>query len=61
MTFVVLVFEDSPALQDLNERFLNMAKDREFKVLSFAETKPTNIGPMIKMVVVPTQSAGMEF
>lgn len=55
------MFEDSPALQDLNEKFLNMAKDREFKVLSFTETKPTNIGPMIKMVVVPTQSAGMEF
>ncbi|XP_008310916.1 protein SERAC1 [Cynoglossus semilaevis] len=51
--------KDSPALQDLNEKFLNMAKDREFKVLSFTETKPTNIGPMIKMVVVPTQSADL--
>lgn len=50
-------FSDSPALHDLNENFLNIAKDREIKVLSFAETLPTNIGPMIKILVVPTQSA----
>lgn len=52
------VFPDSPALRDLNVNFLNMAKDREFNVLSFAETMPTTIGPMIKILVVPTQSAG---
>lgn len=51
------VFSDSPALRNLNENFLIMAKEREFKVLSFAETEPTNIGPMIKLLVVPTQSA----
>ncbi|XP_051907996.1 protein SERAC1 isoform X1 [Hippocampus zosterae] len=50
---------DSPALRDLNENFLNMAKEKEIKVLSFAETLPTNIGPMIKIVVVPTQSANI--
>ncbi|XP_027140371.1 protein SERAC1 [Larimichthys crocea] len=51
--------KDSPALRGLNEDFLNMAKDKEFKVLSFAETLPTNIGPMIKILVVPTQSANL--
>lgn len=51
--------KDSPALRGLNENFLNMAKEREFKVLSFAETLPTNIGPMIKILVVPTQSANL--
>ncbi|XP_036405649.1 protein SERAC1 [Megalops cyprinoides] len=50
---------DSPALRELNENFLNMARDRDFKVLSFAETRPTTIGPMIKMVVVPVQSADL--
>lgn len=49
---------DSPSLRDLNESFLNMAKERQYKVLSFAETLPTTIGPMIKLLVVPPQSAG---
>ncbi|KAM3861649.1 protein SERAC1 [Diretmus argenteus] len=51
--------KDSPALRDLNEDFLNMAKEREFKVLSFAEKLPTNIGPMLKIMVVPAQSADL--
>lgn len=55
-----MCFLDSPALRSLNENFLNMAKEKEFKVLSFAETLPTNIGPMIKILVVPTQSASMK-
>ncbi|KAL0967791.1 hypothetical protein UPYG_G00256990 [Umbra pygmaea] len=50
---------DSPALRNLNQKFLDMAKDKEFKVLSFAETMPTTIGPMIKIQVVPTQSADL--
>ncbi|XP_057678032.1 protein SERAC1 isoform X1 [Corythoichthys intestinalis] len=50
---------DSPALRDLNENFLNMAKEKEIKVLSFAETLPTTIGPMIKILVVPAQSANV--
>ena len=54
-----MCFQDSPALRNLNENFLDMAKEKEFKVLSFAETLPTNIGPMIKILVVPTQSASM--
>uniref|UniRef100_A0A1A8MWX0 Protein SERAC1 n=5 Tax=Nothobranchius TaxID=28779 RepID=A0A1A8MWX0_9TELE len=51
--------KDSPALRNLNEGFLNIAKENEIKVLSFAETLPTNIGPMIKIFVVPTQSADL--
>ncbi|XP_029281840.1 protein SERAC1 [Cottoperca gobio] len=51
--------KDSPALRNLNEDFLNMVKEKEIKVLSFAETLPTNIGPMIKILVVPTQSANL--
>ncbi|XP_028858727.1 protein SERAC1 isoform X2 [Denticeps clupeoides] len=50
---------DSPALRDLNENFLNIAKDRDFKVLSFVETLPTTVGPMIKILVVPAQSADL--
>ncbi|XP_061900552.1 protein SERAC1 isoform X2 [Entelurus aequoreus] len=51
--------KDSPALRDLNENFLNIAKGEQIKVLSFAETLPTNIGPMIKILVVPAQSANI--
>ncbi|XP_056150584.1 protein SERAC1 isoform X1 [Lampris incognitus] len=51
--------KDSPALRDLNDKFVSMVKEQEFKVLSFAETVPTNIGPMIKILVVPTQSADL--
>uniref|UniRef100_A0A3Q0RIH3 Protein SERAC1 n=1 Tax=Amphilophus citrinellus TaxID=61819 RepID=A0A3Q0RIH3_AMPCI len=51
--------KDSPALHSLNDNFLNLAKEKDFKVLSFAETLPTNIGPMIKILVVPTQSANL--
>uniref|UniRef100_A0A3Q3XMI3 Protein SERAC1 n=1 Tax=Mola mola TaxID=94237 RepID=A0A3Q3XMI3_MOLML len=51
--------KDSPALLSLNENFLKIAKEKEFKVLSFAETLPTNIGPMIKILVVPKQSADL--
>ncbi|KAM9355213.1 protein SERAC1 isoform 2-T4 [Pholidichthys leucotaenia] len=51
--------KDSPALRDLNENFLNMAKEKQIKVLSFAEMLPTTIGPMIKIIVVPKQSADL--
>ncbi|XP_048106285.1 protein SERAC1 [Alosa alosa] len=50
---------DSPALKELNVNFLNIAKEREIKVLSFAETLPTTIGPMIKILVVPEQTADL--
>ena len=49
---------DSPALCELNESFLSVARERQYKVLSFAETLPTTIGPMIRLLVVPPQSAG---
>ncbi|KAF7690555.1 hypothetical protein HF521_012359 [Silurus meridionalis] len=51
--------KDSPALRDLNENFLNMAKDKEFKILSFAESLPTSVGPMINILVVPADSADL--
>ncbi|XP_039915237.1 protein SERAC1 isoform X2 [Hirundo rustica] len=49
--------KDSPALKELNDDFLSFAKDKEFSVLSFAETLPTHIGSMIKLHVVPVESA----
>ncbi|KAK2864338.1 hypothetical protein Q7C36_003492 [Tachysurus vachellii] len=51
--------KDSPALRELNANFLNIAKDIEFKVLSFAETLPTAVGPMINISVVPAESADL--
>ncbi|KAJ8270590.1 hypothetical protein GJAV_G00116830 [Gymnothorax javanicus] len=50
---------DSPALRELNGNFLNLAQDKDIKVISFTETRPTTVGPMIKMVVVPEQSADL--
>ncbi|CAL9692476.1 unnamed protein product [Knipowitschia caucasica] len=50
---------DSPALRTLNDGFLAMVKEKDIKVLSFAETCPTNIGPMIKILVVSPQSADL--
>uniref|UniRef100_A0A663EJV8 Protein SERAC1 n=2 Tax=Aquila chrysaetos chrysaetos TaxID=223781 RepID=A0A663EJV8_AQUCH len=49
--------KDSPALKELNDDFLSFAKDKKFSVLSFAETLPTHIGSMIKLHVVPLESA----
>ncbi|KAM9435365.1 protein SERAC1 [Clarias gariepinus] len=51
--------KDSPTLRELNENFLNMARDREFKILSFVETAPTSVGPMINVLVVPAESADL--
>ncbi|XP_074920176.1 protein SERAC1 isoform X4 [Chelonoidis abingdonii] len=50
---------DSPALKELNDDFLSFAKDKKFPVLSFAETLPTHIGSMIKLHVVPVDSANL--
>nr|XP_054484569.1 protein SERAC1 isoform X2 [Agelaius phoeniceus]XP_054484570.1 protein SERAC1 isoform X2 [Agelaius phoeniceus] len=49
--------KDSPALKQLNDDFLSFAKDKKFSVLSFAETLPTHIGSMLKLHVVPVESA----
>nr|XP_013814584.1 PREDICTED: protein SERAC1 isoform X2 [Apteryx mantelli mantelli] len=51
--------KDSPALKELNDDFLSFAKEKKFPVLSFAETLPTHIGSMIKLHVVPLESANL--
>nr|KAF6342027.1 serine active site containing 1 [Myotis myotis] len=51
--------KDSPALKALQDDFLEFAKDRNFQVLSFVETLPTSIGSMIKLHVVPVDSADL--
>lgn len=52
-------FTDSPALKTLQDDFLEFAKDKNFQVLNFVETLPTYIGSMIKLHVVPVESAGI--
>ncbi|XP_016056177.1 PREDICTED: protein SERAC1 isoform X2 [Miniopterus natalensis] len=51
--------KDSPALKVLQDDFLKFAKDRNFQVLNFVETQPTSIGSMIKLHVVPVESADL--
>uniref|UniRef100_A0A8D0L115 Protein SERAC1 n=1 Tax=Sphenodon punctatus TaxID=8508 RepID=A0A8D0L115_SPHPU len=51
--------KDSPALKALNDNFLSFAKDKNFPVLSFAETVPTRIGRMLNLHVVPVESADL--
>ncbi|XP_073893443.1 protein SERAC1 isoform X5 [Macaca fascicularis] len=50
---------DSPALKTLQDDFLEFAKDQNFQVLNFVETLPTYIGSMIKLHVVPVESADL--
>ncbi|XP_066229026.1 protein SERAC1 isoform X1 [Saccopteryx leptura] len=51
--------KDSPALKALQDDFLEFAKDKHFQVLNFVETLPTCIGSMIKLHVVPVESADL--
>ncbi|XP_006868541.1 PREDICTED: protein SERAC1 [Chrysochloris asiatica] len=51
--------KDSPALKALQDDFLEFAKDKNFQVLNFVETLPTYIGSMIKLHVVPVESADL--
>uniref|UniRef100_A0A8D0UYY8 Protein SERAC1 n=1 Tax=Sus scrofa TaxID=9823 RepID=A0A8D0UYY8_PIG len=51
--------KDCPALKTLQDDFLEFAKDKHFQVLSFVETLPTYIGSMIKLHVVPLESADL--
>ncbi|KAM6181015.1 protein SERAC1 isoform 2-T2 [Erethizon dorsatum] len=51
--------KDSPALKILQDDFLEFAKDKKFQVLNFVETQPTCIGSMIKLHVVPEESADL--
>lgn len=57
-SLILCHFTDSPALKALQDDFLEFAKDRNFQVLNFVETLPTSIGSMIKLHVVPVDSAG---
>ncbi|XP_044277940.1 protein SERAC1 isoform X2 [Varanus komodoensis] len=51
--------KDSPALKALNDDFLSFAKDKNFPILSFAETLPTRVGRMLNLHVVPVESADL--
>ncbi|XP_003419248.1 protein SERAC1 [Loxodonta africana] len=51
--------KDSPALKALQDDFLEFAKDKNFQVLNFVETLPTYVGSMIKLHVVPVESADL--
>ncbi|XP_056423075.1 protein SERAC1 isoform X2 [Hyla sarda] len=51
--------KDSPALKELNEEFLEFAKNKDIKVVSFAETLPTRVGSMLRLHVVPAESADL--
>ncbi|XP_069788295.1 protein SERAC1 isoform X2 [Narcine bancroftii] len=50
---------DSPALTELNNKFTKLVKEQEVNILSFGEMLPTNIGSMIKLHVVPLNSADL--
>ncbi|XP_040206885.1 protein SERAC1 isoform X2 [Rana temporaria] len=51
--------KDSPALKLLNEEFHEFLKNKNFKVVNFAEKLPTRIGSMMKLHVVPVESADL--
>lgn len=51
--------KDSPALKSLHDDFLEFARDRNLQVLNFVETLPTYVGSMIKLHVVPPESADL--
>ncbi|XP_007892064.2 protein SERAC1 [Callorhinchus milii] len=51
--------KDSPALRDLNNNFRNLIEEQKINMLSFGEILPTNIGSMIRLHVVPLNSADM--
>lgn len=51
--------KDSPALKMLQDDFLEFAKDKDLQVLNFVETQPTFIGSMIKLHIVPVESADL--
>ncbi|OBS58055.1 hypothetical protein A6R68_10812 [Neotoma lepida] len=48
-----------PALKTLQDDFVEFAKDKNFQVLNFVETQPTFIGSMIKLHIVPVESADL--
>ncbi|XP_062912635.1 protein SERAC1 isoform X2 [Mobula hypostoma] len=56
---VMELSKDSPALMELNNNFARLIKEQEVNILGFGETLPTNIGSMIKLQVVPLNSADL--
>ncbi|XP_069788296.1 protein SERAC1 isoform X3 [Narcine bancroftii] len=56
---VMELSKDSPALTELNNKFTKLVKEQEVNILSFGEMLPTNIGSMIKLHVVPLNSADL--
>ncbi|XP_072358781.1 protein SERAC1 isoform X3 [Scyliorhinus torazame] len=51
--------KDSPALRELNNNFTKLVREHEVNILSFGEMLPTYIGSMIKLHVVPPNSADL--
>ncbi|XP_041038807.1 protein SERAC1 isoform X4 [Carcharodon carcharias] len=51
--------KDSPALRELNNNFTKFIREHEVNILSFGEMLPTYIGSMIKLHVVPLNSADL--
>eukprot|EP00079_Xenopus_tropicalis_P025742 XP_012819202.1 PREDICTED: protein SERAC1 isoform X2 [Xenopus tropicalis] len=50
---------DSPELKKLNDEFLQFSKNKDFKIISFAELLPTRVGRMMKLHIVPLESADL--
>ncbi|KAM4771664.1 protein SERAC1 [Rhinophrynus dorsalis] len=51
--------KDSLELKELNADFLQFAKNKDFKIISFAEMLPTRVGSVMKLHVVPVESADL--
>ncbi|XP_072437212.1 protein SERAC1 isoform X2 [Chiloscyllium punctatum] len=51
--------KDSPALRELNDNFTRLVQEHKVNLLSFGEMLPTYIGSMIKLHVVPPNSADL--
>ncbi|OCT79996.1 protein SERAC1 [Xenopus laevis] len=51
--------KDSPELKKLNDEFLQFSENKDFKVISFAELSPTQVGHMMKLHIVPVESADL--
>lgn len=52
---------DSPVLLSLHSQFLSMIREIPIKAISFAETQPTIISPLLlQLEFVPINSAGKQ-
>lgn len=52
------LLSDSPQLHSLNEDFKEIAKNKNYEVLSFGETKGTTIGLGLPYVIVDPKHSG---